>query len=211
MTHFIPFVKIFNYLIDPKLKSIKEIVKKYNNSNWDFGTILNIYLTMNGFRKACLDCGKILMMNDVKLNKFEKLFKVKMYKIENKKKNIQAYLITTVKTLKMKKIAEYYEKYTYGYVGPFKKSLLGQTNMGKALEFIHPVNPKNINSSRDSVSFFIFYENKPIFHDIYCQGIIYDKLSQKDLLTIYNKLFIMRKLLKKISHKFRVDIRISLK
>ena len=31
MTHFIPFVKIFNYLIDPKLKSIKEIVKKYNN------------------------------------------------------------------------------------------------------------------------------------------------------------------------------------
>jgi hypothetical protein len=41
---------------------------------------------MNGFRKACLDCGKILMMNNVKLNKFEKLFKVKMYKIENKKK-----------------------------------------------------------------------------------------------------------------------------
>ena len=85
MTHFIPFVKIFNYLIDPKLKSIKEIVKKYNNSNWDFGLILNIYLTMNGFRKACLDSGKILMMNDVKLNKFEKLFKVKMYKIEHKK------------------------------------------------------------------------------------------------------------------------------
>jgi hypothetical protein len=70
MTRFIPFVKIFNYLIDPKLKSIKEIIKKYNNSNWDFGTILNIYLTMNGFRKACLDYGKILMMNDVKLNKF---------------------------------------------------------------------------------------------------------------------------------------------
>ena len=166
---------------------------------------------MNGFRKACLESGKILMMNDVKLNKFEKLLNIKMYKIEHKKNNIEAYLITTVKTLKMKKIAEYYEKYTYGYIGPCKKFLLGQTNMGKALEFINPVNPKNINSSRDSVSFFIFYENKPIFHDIYCQGIIYDKLSQKDLLTIYKKLFIMRKLLKKISHKFRVDIRIGLK
>jgi hypothetical protein len=27
-----------------------------------------------------------------------------MYKIENKKKNIQAYLITTVKTIRMKKL-----------------------------------------------------------------------------------------------------------
>ena len=133
MTHFIPFVKIFNYLIDSKLKSIKEIVKKYNNSNWDFGLILNIYLTMNGFRKACLDSGKILMMNDVKLNKFEKLFKVKMYKIENKKKNIQAYLITTVKTLKMKKIAEYYEKYTYGYVGQCKKISFRTNKYGKSI------------------------------------------------------------------------------
>ena len=210
MKHFIPFIKIFNYLLDSKLKSINEIVKKYNNSNWDFGTILNIYLTINGFRKACLESGKILMMNDSKLNKFEKLFNVKMYKIEHKKNNIQAYLITTVKMIKMKKIAEYYEKYTYGYIGPCKKSLLGQTNMGKALEFIHPVDPKNVNSSRDIISFFIFYENRPIFHDIYCQGIIYDKLSQKDLLTIYNKLFIMRKLLKKISHKFRVEMHIGL-
>lgn len=47
MKHFIPFLKIFNYLVDPKLKSIGKIVKKYNNSSWDFGTILNIYLTIN--------------------------------------------------------------------------------------------------------------------------------------------------------------------
>ena len=50
MKHFIPFIKIFNYLLDSKLKSINEIVKKYNNSNWDIGTILNIYLTINGYK-----------------------------------------------------------------------------------------------------------------------------------------------------------------
>jgi len=210
MTHFISFVKIFNYLIDPKLKSISKIVKKYNNSSWDFGTILNIYLTINGFRKACLDSGKFLMMNDSKLNKFEKLFKVKMYKIEDKKKNIRTYLITTDKTIKMKKIAEHYEKYTYTNNISSSKARVGQTNMGKALEYIHPANLKKSKRLNDGIIFSIFYENKPISSDIYWQRIDYDNLSQKDLLKIYKKLFIMRKLLKKISDKFSVEMRIDL-
>ena len=152
------------------------------------------------------------MMNDSKLNKFEKLFKVKMYKIEDKKKNIRTYLITTDKTIKIKikKIAEHYEKYTYTNNILSSKARLGQTNMGKALEYIHPANLKKSKRFKDGIIFRIFYQNKPISSDIYWQSIDYDNLSQKDLLKIYKKNFILRKLLKKVSNKLSVEMSIVL-
>ncbi len=204
------FINLFNFLTNLKLKNMDEIVRKYNKENCDYvGSTLNIYLTINGFRKTCLEPLSLfekISKSMIDIDQFEKQYHIRVYKIENKNTNI--HLITTLKTNDMKKLAKNYEKYTYGSSMTSKKSKLYQIKMGDALEYIHTKYP--FKQIQESLTFDIVYNKTNIHHDIYTQSIKYDKLSQKDLKTIYKKTAMMHRLLKNISNKFEVIMKINL-
>ena len=136
------FKKIFNFLTNTKLKNIDEIFKKYNNKK--LGEILNIYLTINGFRKSCLTD---FNFSNIDIKNFENTFNIKIYKIESKKKKLKMFLITTLKTDNIKKLSEDYQKYIYDNDNDCdKECIIIHEKMGKALDYIHPNISTNSNS-----------------------------------------------------------------
>lgn len=200
----IKFIKLFKFLTKSKLNNIDKIVKKYGKKK-EFGAIINIYLTLNKYRKACLDTIK-----NIDITKFEKKFNAKVYKIESKTKNIKTYLITTIKSNKIKILANDYEKYIYNRKSTYSKKFIVTNNkIGKLLEYIHPSNSyKKINGT---INFNIYYNNKYIYNDISQQSINFNKLTTKNLQFIYKKMKLMNNLLKNISNKFSININISTK
>jgi len=197
------FKKIFNFLTNTKLKNIDEIFEKYNNKK--LGTILNIYLTINGFRKTCLTD---FNFSNIDIKNFENTFNIKIYKIESKKKKLKIFLITTLKTDNIKKLSEDYQKYIYDNDNDCdKKCIIIHEKMGKALDYIHPNITTNSNSG---LIFKIYYNNKFITNSIYMQSII-NNLSNKNLQKINKKILLMNNLLKKISNNINLTVKIELK
>ena len=197
------FKKIFNFLTNTKLKNIDEIFEKYNNKR--LGKILNIYLTINGFRKTCLTD---FNFSNIDIKKFENTFNIKIYKIESKKKKLKIFLITTLKTDNIKKLSEDYEKYIYNKNNDCdKECIILHEKMGKALDYIHPNITTNGNSG---LSFKIYYNNKFITNEIYIQT-INNNLNNKNLQKINKKILLMNNLLKKISNNINLTVEIELK
>jgi len=197
------FKKIFNFLTNTKLKNIDEIFEKYNNKR--LGKILNIYLTINGFRKTCLTD---FNFSNIDIKKFENTFNIKIYKIESKKKKLKIFLITTLNTDNIKKLSEDYEKYIYNKNNDCdKECIIVHEKMGKALNYIHPNITTNCNFG---LSFKIYYNNKFITNEIYIQT-INNNLNNKNLQKINKKILLMNNLLKKISNNINLTVEIELK
>jgi len=198
------FKNIFYSLTKSKLKSIDNIFNNYNNEK--LGEIINIYLTINGFRKTCLT---VFNLSKIDINNFESKFNVKIYKFESKKKKIKGFLVTTLKTNNIKKISEDYEKYVYDTLKYGNKQfLIVQENMGKILDFINPTSPTN-NNETNGLFFNIYYNNKFITNGIYEQS-INKNLTSKNLQKINKKMLLMNNLLKNISKNINLILEIKL-
>jgi hypothetical protein len=198
------FKNIFYSLTKSKLKSIDNIFNNYNNEK--LGEIINIYLTINGFRKTCLT---VFNLSKININNFESKFNVKIYKFESKKKKIKGFLVTTLKTNNIKKISEDYEKYVYNTVKYDNKQFsIVQEKMGKILDFINPISPTN-NNETNGLFFNIYYNNKFITNGIYEQA-INKNLTPKNLQKINKKMLLMNNLLKNISKNINLILEIKL-
>lgn len=198
------FKNIFYSLTKSKLKSIDNIFNNYNNEK--LGEIINIYLTINGFRKTCLT---VFNLSKININNFESKFNVKIYKFESKKKKIKGFLVTTLKTNNIKKISEDYEKYVYNTVKYDNKHFsIVQEKMGKILDFINPTSPTN-NNETNGLYFNIYYNNKFITNGIYEQA-INKNLTPKNFQKINKKMLSMNNLLKNISKNINLILEIKL-
>jgi len=195
------FIKIFYSLTKSNLKTIDNIFNNYNREK--LGEIINIYLTINGFRKTCLT---IFNLSKIDINNFESKFNVKIYKIESKKKKIKAFLVTTLKTNNIKNISEDYEKYVYDTTLTTKQSLIVHEKMGKILDYI---NPLSAGSTIGGINFNIYYNNKFITNSIYQQSII-KNLTPKNLQKINKKMLLMDNLLKNISKNINLTLEVEL-
>ena len=196
------FIKIFNFLTNRKLKNIDKIFEKYNNEK--LGEILNIYLTINGFRKTCLTD---FNFSNIDIKKFENTFNIKIYKIESKKKKIKIFLITTLKTDNIKKLSEDYEKHIYNkdnYCD--KECIIVHEKMGKELDYIN----LSVKNNNYGLVFKIYYNNKIITNNIYIQS-INNNLNNKNLQKINKKMLLMNNLLKKISNNINLTVEFELK
>lgn len=197
------FIKIFNFLTNTKLKNIDEIFEKYNNKK--LGEILNIYLTINGFRKTCLTD---FNFSNIDIKNFENTFNIKIYKIESKKKKLKMFLITTLKTDNIRKLSEDYQKYIYDNDNDCdKECIIIHEKMGKTLDYIHPNISTNSNSG---LIFKIYYNNNFITNTIYIQT-INNNLNNKNLQKINKKILLMNNLLKKISNNINLTVELELK
>jgi hypothetical protein len=195
------FIKIFNFLTNTKLKNIDEIFEKYNNKK--LGEILNIYLTINGFRKSCLTDFKF---SNIDIKKFENTFNIKIYKIESKMKKIKIFLITTLKTNNIKKLSEDYEKHILNKDDDCDEECnIVHEKMGKALDYINP----SVNNSNNGIIFKIYYKDKFITSQIYLQT-INNNLNNKNLQKINKKMLLMNNLLTKISNNINLKVEIDL-
>ena len=192
------FIKLFNYLTNNKYNNIDmDVFMKCKNID----DILNIYLTLKGFRKTCLIS---FQFNKINIKEFEKLFNVKVYKFENKSKKIKGFLVSTLKTNKIKKLAEDYEKYIYNSNKCTQKKKDVQKKMGEELDFITP----GYFTNGIGLYFKIYYCNKFITCNIYEQTL--DRSLGKDqMMKLCNKYETMNKILKRLSDGFRVEIKLQ--
>lgn len=192
----VTFTRIFNYFTNSKSKNIDYIVKNYEH--YLLESILEIYLTLNGFRDSTL---AVLDIPDIE--DFSKKFKVNVYKI-----NKNLYLISKDKNQKL--VEDVAKKYSKNFDKNQPKGI--HKKMGILLDFISPMELNNIESAlkHNSLIFNIYYDNELIPADIYSQ-LLKDNLSNKDMQLIKKKALIISKLLKKISNKFSISVEIKLK
>lgn len=183
------FIKLYNYLTDNRYEKIDDIFKRCRNVD----EILNIYLTIKGFRKTCLTT---FQFRNIDIKDLEKKFNIKVYKFENKSKKIKGFLVSTLKTNNIRGVAEDYEKYVYGIEKYTKKSESVQKKMGKILDFITPGYFEN----GIGLNFMIYFNNKLITSDIYEQSL--DRSLNKDQFTkLCNKYELLNKILKRYQLK----------
>ena len=201
------FIELFQFLTGSKLTDLDKIVKEHREGQQssELGEVINVYLTLNGFRRACL----VYPKKNINIREFEKRFQAKVYKIESKKKGIKVYLITTSKSKRIKQLAEDYQKYIYDEVvyEPVKIAST-QRDMGRVLEYIHTSLRKQELSG--TLSYAIFYKDMQIRNDIYVQGLRFGDLTPKELDTIKSKSLLLHNILKQVSNNFNVSIRLRL-
>ena len=192
------FILLFQYITKSNIESIDNIFSYYNKER--LGLILDTYLVINKFRKATLFDTELNFSKKLDIEDFENKYNIKVYKIESK--DSSTYLLTTDKSLKTKKIAEGYNKYTYGkLIDKINRAKYHkyQYEMGKLLEYYTPTG-----SGIGGITYMIYYKEREITSIYGPQG--FDKL---DYCKLNNTNKVLYELLKKIDNNIRYDIIIN--
>ena len=204
------FFDIFADITGHKTHDMNYIMKHYNLTD-DYmenqvmlGDVLNIYLTINGFRDTCLESG----LNNVTEDKrkiLEKKYNIHIVPTAN------SFLISTKKNKKiLLDLSEKYEKHIYGKTKKTKESDKTNLEMGEILDYIEP--RITTGGKKDpylgGMEFIITYNGENVTHDIYRNSIHIDDLTPKDYKKIFDKYKKMSDLLDKISPKFKVTMTI---
>jgi hypothetical protein len=206
------FFDIFFVITGDKTHDMNYIMKHYNLSD-DYmenkvmlGDILNIYLTINGFRDTCLESG-IQYMPEEKRKLFEKKFNVSIIPAAT------TFLITTVKNQKkIIELAKKYQKHLFGKTKKTKEADETNIEMGECLDYITPFEVhdyKKKDTNLGGMHFTITYDNVNVMHDIYANSFYVEELTPRDYKKIFEKYKKMCELLDKISPKFKVIMNIS--
>jgi len=188
------FITLFQFITKSRAKNIDYIFNTFSRKKLE--ALLDIYLVINGFRKACLTY--LSLFPKISIIDLEKQYKVRIYHIQSEFTNV--YLFTNDVSKKIEKIARGYEKYTYGKNIVSKQSKYYQQQVGKVLGYY----TTPLDRTTRIIGYIVLkisYGNKFITRDIFNQT-LYDFPDCKRLKPDVIKL---NKLLKKVSDKFNFE------